>query len=42
MDTLLWEWGAEIEALSEYFTLIKDVTKGLKKNQFPAALFVGG
>ena len=38
----LWEWGAEIEALSEDFPLLKDITKGLKRNQYPAALFVGG
>ena len=36
------EWGAEIEALMEDFPLIRDVCKGLKKNQYPAALFVGG
>ena len=38
----LWEWGEQIEALFEEFPLIKDVCKGLKKNQYPAALFVGG
>ena len=38
----LWEWGAQIEALSEYFPLLKDICKGLKRNQCPAALFVGG
>ena len=38
----LWEWGAEIEALSEEFPLLKDICKGLKKNQYPAAMFVGG
>ena len=42
IDTLLWEWGAEIEELSKVFPLIKDICKGLKKNQYPAALFVGG
>jgi hypothetical protein len=42
MDTLLWEWGAMIEALFEYFPILKDVCKGLKKNQFTAALFVAG
>ena len=38
----LWEWGAQIEALSEDFPLLKDICKGLKRNQYPAALFVGG
>jgi hypothetical protein len=38
----LWEWGAQIEELSKDFPLLKDITKGLKKNQYPAALFVGG
>ena len=42
IDHLLWEWGAEIEALSKDYPLIKDITKGLKKNQYPAALFVAG
>ena len=38
----LWEWGAQIEALSEHFPLLKDICKGLKRNQYPAAMFVGG
>ena len=38
----LWEWGAQIETLSEYFPLLKDICKGLKRNQYPAAMFVGG
>jgi hypothetical protein len=38
----LWEWGAQIEELSKDFPLLKDITKGLKHNQYPAALFVGG
>ena len=42
IDHLLWEWGAEIEALSEEYPLIKDICKGLKRNQYPAALFVAG
>ena len=42
MDTLLWEWGEKIEAMAEDFPLLKDVCKGLKKNQYPAAMFVGG
>ena len=42
MARWLWEWGAQIEALSEDFPLLKDICKGLKRNQYPAAMFVGG
>ena len=42
IDTLLWDWGEKIEELAEDFPLLKDVCKGLKKNQFTAALFVAG
>ena len=42
MERVLWDWGAEIEAMFEDFPLLKDITKGLKRNQYPAALFVGG
>ena len=42
IDHLLWEWGAEIEALAEEYPLLKDICKGLKRNQYPAALFVAG
>ena len=42
IDHLLWEWGAEIDALAEEYPLIKDICKGLKRNQYPAALFVAG
>ena len=42
MSQKLWEWGEEIEALSEYYPALKDVCKGLKHNQYPAALFVAG
>jgi hypothetical protein len=42
IDHLLWEWGEQIEALNEGYPIIKDITKGLKKNQYPAALFVAG
>ena len=42
MNQRLWDWGAEIEALSEDYPIIKDITKGLKRNQYPAALFVAG
>ena len=42
IDPLLWDWGAQIEKLAEDFPLLKDICKGLKKNQYPAAMFVGG
>ena len=42
MDTLLWDWGEKIEEMAKNFPLLKDVCKGLKKNQFTAALFVAG
>ena len=42
IDSQLWEWGAKIEALMEDFPILRDVCKGLKKNQYPAALVVGG
>ena len=38
----LWTWGEEIEALMPYFPALKDMCKGLKHNQYPAAMFVGG
>ena len=42
MNQRLWDWGAEIEELSKDFPLLKDICKGLKKNQYPAAMFVAG
>ena len=42
MARWLWDWGARIEALMGDFPLLRDVCKGLKRNQYPAALFVGG
>ena len=42
MARWLWDWGAQIEALMGDFPLLRDVCKGLKWNQYPAALFVGG
>ena len=42
IDHQLWDWGAQIEALSEQYPLLKDICKGLKKNQYPAAMFVAG
>ena len=42
IEQKLWLWGKEIESLFEYYPLLKDVTKGLRQNQFTAALFVSG
>ena len=42
MSCKLWDWGAQIEELFEYFPILKDICKGLKKNQYPAALIVSG
>ena len=42
IDNLLWDWGAQIEALFDDFPVLKDICKGLKKNQYPAALIVAG
>ena len=42
INTRLWNWGEQIEQLSEHYPLLKDICKGLKKNQYPAALVVGG
>jgi len=42
IDQKLWLWGEQIEQLSEAYPLLKDVCKGLKRNQFTAAMFVAG
>ena len=42
IDQMLWDWGAQIEALFDDFPVLKDICKGLKKNQYPAALIVAG
>ena len=42
MGRWLWDWGEKIEEMAKDFPLLKDVCKGLKKNQFTAALFVAG
>ena len=36
------EWGAEIESMFEDFPMLKDVCTGLKRSQYPAAMFVAG
>ena len=42
VERWLWDWGAQIEALFDHFPLLRDICKGLKRNQYPAALFVAG
>ena len=42
LNRWLWEWGAQIEALMQDYPLLKDICKGLKRNQYPAAMFVAG
>ena len=42
VNSQLSDWGRQIEVLSEDFPLLKDICKGLKRNQYPAALFVSG
>ena len=42
IERWLWDWGEQIEELSKDFPLLRDICKGLKKNQYPAAMFVAG
>ena len=42
IDQWLWDWGAQIEELFPYFPMLQDACKGLKRNQYPAALVVSG
>ena len=42
MALWLWDWGAQIEAMFDDFPVLKDICKGLKRNQYPAALIVAG
>ena len=42
MSRWLWDWGEQIEALMPEYPLLKDICKGLKRNQYPAAMFVAG
>ena len=41
INELLDQWGAEIEALFDDFPVLRDVCAGLKRSQYPAAMFVG-
>jgi hypothetical protein len=42
INHLLWDWGTQIEAMFDDFPILKDICKGLKRNQYPAALIVAG
>jgi hypothetical protein len=42
IDKWLWDWGEKIEELFPYYPALADACKGLKKNQYPAALVVSG
>ena len=42
MTRWLWDWGEQIEALMGDFPILRDICNNLKRNQYPAALFVGG
>ena len=42
MDAQLEAWGEEIETLFPHFPLLKDVCAGLKRSEYPVALFVAG
>ncbi len=42
MNQWLWDWGELIEKMFEDYPILQDICKGLKKNQYPAALFVAG
>ena len=42
INSQLSDWGELIEAMSADFPILKDICKGLKLNQYPAAMFVAG
>ena len=42
MDRWLWDWGEKIAALFPYYPALEDACKGLRPNQYPAALVVSG
>ena len=42
IEAQLQKWGEEIEGMFDDFPLLRDVCEGLRKNQYPAALFVAG
>ena len=42
ISRMLDQWGKEIEGLWDEFPMLRDVCAGLKRSQYPAALFTGG
>ena len=42
MNSQLDEWGGQLERLFGEFPALRDICKGLKRSQYPAAVFVGG
>ena len=42
IDASLEKWGAEIEGMFDDFPLLRDICAGLRRSQYPAALFVAG
>ncbi len=42
INSQLEDWGSQIEALFDDFPILKDICKGLKKSQYPAAMIVAG
>ena len=42
INSMLDGWGAEIEAMFDEFPLLADVCAGLKRSQYPAAVFTAG
>ncbi len=42
VQSQLDSWGAQIESLFPDYPMLKDICKGLKKNQYPAAMIVAG
>ena len=42
MEEQLEMWGEQIEAMMSEFPILRDICKGLKRRQYPAAVFVAG
>ena len=42
LNSQLDNWGSEIEAMFGDFPMLKDACEGLKRSQYPAAMFVAG
>ena len=42
LNSQLDGWGVEIESMFDDFPLLRDVCAGLKRSQYPAAMFVAG